>query len=305
MNILITGATGFIGSHLVHRLMSLHHRLFISIRPNSDMSRISDTLQTITPIEIDASLTGIQQTFKENHIDGVIHLATYYRKEDTEAEKVIMDKTNIDFPLHLFEIAQKHGSTFFINTGTCFEYEQSDKPIDEDSPIKPFNYYASTKVTFEKKLKQLAQASPMKVLTLKLFFPYGELDNNKLVKLLVEHIIKREIMHVTPGEQLLSYTYVDDIVDAYVRALTHMQTTKLPYDSIHIGGKAIKVVEIVNTLEMLSNTHEFIVRDKAYPPHEIMSMYTKSEKAKHILGWEPQWTLEAGLSKTYNYYLTH
>ncbi|MCX6731159.1 MAG: NAD(P)-dependent oxidoreductase [Candidatus Roizmanbacteria bacterium] len=305
MNILVTGATGFIGSHLVRRLLKLGHTLFIITRPHSDLSRINDILDNLIQVSSDPTLGAIHELFQKNAIDGVIHLATYYRKEDSKEEEKNMLETNIDFPYRLLIIAQQYGSTFFINTGTCFEYSPSLVSINEHSLIQPFNYYASTKFKFEDKLIESLQDSNLKALTLKLFFPYGEQDNNKLVRLLVESLIKKNEFHVTKGEQYLSYTYVHDIVDAYILALSHIKNMRSSYDIFNIGGTPIKVSNIFDTLEEISNKKGFIVRDKEYAKNEIMRMYTESEKAKKVLGWNQKFNLTEGLRKTYNYYLQY
>lgn len=303
MNILVTGANGFIGSHLVRKLLSLHHKVFIIVRPNSNLYRISDIYGKLIRVGIDSQFEEIRKTFQEKEIDGIIHLAGYYRKENLATEIEIMNKTNIDFPLHLLLLAKKYKLFFFINTGTCFEFAPSQNSIEENSLIKPFNYYASTKIKFEKELIKTIQNSTLKTLTLKFFFAYGERDNKKLIKLLVEQLIQRKKFHVTKGEQYLGYTYVDDIVDAYILALSHILVMRKNYDTFNIGGHPIKVSDIFDILEEISKTKGYIVRDKEYAANEIMNMFTSSIKAKQELGWEQKWNLKDGLQKTYSYYL--
>lgn len=303
MNILITGANGFIGSHLVRKLLNLQHKIFITVRSNSDLYRISDIYSKLIRVNVDSQLEEIRRTFQEKKIDGIIHLAGYYRKENLAAEIEVMDKTNIDFPLHLLSLAKEYKLLFFINTGTCFEYAPSEHSIDENSSAQPFNYYASTKLKFEKELVTSIQGSPFKALTLKLFFPYGEQDNNKLVKLLVEQLIRRKKFHVSKGEQYLGYTYVDDIVYAYILALSHILVMRKNYDTFNIGGYPIKISDIFDILEEISKTKGYIIRDKKYADNEIMNMFTNSIKAKQKLGWEQKWNLKDGLQKTYSYYL--
>ena len=65
MNILVTGATGFIGSHLVRKLLNLQHKVFISVRPSSNTSRINNISDKLIKIDIDSSLNGIHETFKK------------------------------------------------------------------------------------------------------------------------------------------------------------------------------------------------------------------------------------------------
>ncbi len=177
MNILITGGTGFIGSHLVKSLLILNHRLFVFVRPYSDLSRIEDVAYKIHFISTTDSYRQIKYMIIENAIDGIIHLATYYRKEDKDAEKKEMINTNVIFPSLIISLIKEppiKSIKFFINTGTCFEYKQSIQPIEENSLIEPFNYYASTKLLFEEKLKNEIIGTYFNALTLKLFFPFFE-----------------------------------------------------------------------------------------------------------------------------------
>ena len=227
MNILVTGATGFIGSHLVKKLLNLKHVIFITVRPGYNPHRISSIKEKLLFVKTDRSLSEIKKTFQKNKIDGIIHLAGYYRKEDFRSDIKKMNETNIDFPLKLISLAKEYGEPFFINTGSCFEYSSSKVSINENSLLKPFNYYAQLKLLFEEKLIELTKNSKMKALTLKLFFPYGERDGDKLVKLLVENIIQKNKFHVTKGEQELGYTYVDDIVSAYILALNYVVSMKI------------------------------------------------------------------------------
>lgn len=306
MNIFVTGATGFIGSHLVRRLLLSRHNLFISLRPNSENSRISDIVDpALKKVMIDDSLNGISRTFKENKINGVIHLATCYRKEDVLEQMDEMRQVNINFPSKLLEIAREYNSTFFINTGTCFEYDQSQTAINESSILRPFNYYASTKTEFENILISSSNKTSLKTLTLRLFFPYGEHDNQKLVRILIQSILKKEQIHVTKGEQFISYTYINDIIEAYLKAIAYINNMEYTHEVINVGSTPTRLSSIFDILEQTSHSKGIIIRDKEYSKNEIMSMFTESLKAKKILGWKQRWHLKEGLVNTYNYYLNH
>lgn len=303
MNILITGGTGFIGSHLIHRLVNEGHSIFAVVRPDSSLYRIQKYLTKIRLVEIDSDFKNVRVAFEKQHIDGVIHLATFYRKEDSALERHQMEIANVGFPKRIMKLARRHRVRFFINTGTCFEYLESNEPICEESPIRPYNYYAETKVQFEKWLKTYQKKSSINVLTLKLFFPYGEKDNNKLVRLVIEHILHHTQIHVTHGDQTLSYTYVDDIVDAYIRALAYVVTDTRSYEVINIGGSPVRLSALFDTIETIADNKNTLIRDKAYAQNEIMSMYTNSKKADMLLGWKQKWSLKKGLKKTFDYYL--
>jgi len=175
--VLLTGATGFMGSHLLEALLKQDYRVVILKRSTSDTWRIAHLLDQV--ISYDVDLVELELAFEEQEIDLVVHLATLYRKFEESTDIDGMLRTNVSFPSQLLYSAMRHEVKGFINTGTFFEYDCSKLPIDEKAALKPFNFYAQTKLAFENILKGYAEKIPS--ITLKLFSPYGEKDNQKLI----------------------------------------------------------------------------------------------------------------------------
>ena len=154
MTILITGATGFIGSHLLGKLLKLNYKIVVLKRTISDTHRIEHLLDEVITYDVD-ELNNFDKIFIDNKIDIIIHLSAMYLKEDKgKKEEQEMDKVNIYIPYQLLKSACKYKVKGFINTGTFFEYNLStDKPINEKTTIRPYNYHTITKIVFEKILK--------------------------------------------------------------------------------------------------------------------------------------------------------
>lgn len=302
MNILITGGNGFIGSHLIKKLLNSKNRLYLTVRNNSNLERIKKELSDLTLVNIDKQ--NLENFFSQTKIDLIIHLSTFYIKNEKAADIHDLISANVAFPASLLYLAAKNNVKYFINTGTCFEYLPKKAKISEKSTIRPFNFYTSTKIIFEELLKSYASQGKIKAVTLKLFFPYGEMDNDKLVKLLIEASIKNKKMEVTKGEQLLSFTYVNDIVEAYLKTTKYIKKTKKGYDIFNIGAQPVKVKDVIEILERISNKKNIFLRIRPYQKNEIMTMVADSKKAKTTLHWIPQWTIDKSLPKIYNFYKT-
>lgn len=303
MNILITGATGFIGSNLVEKLQTLDHKLYLLKRSSSNTSRLSNLQKNVSFLSID-SYDDLPKIFDNYHFDAIMHLATYYVKNEKSLEEIeTMNTANVTLPSLLLNLAVKNGVSAFINTGTCFEYKPTKKNLTETDLLEPYNYYAATKTAFEQILKYYAKDN-LRALTLKLFFPYGEKDNEKLIPLLVKSFINKQSFHLTKGEQRLGFTYVKDIVDAYISALAFITSGNYKkYEIFNIGSaNTHSPREIVEELEKISKKKIDILFDAPYSKNEIMYMACDPEKAKKILGWQPQTDLLKGLKKVYAFY---
>lgn len=302
--ILLTGATGFIGSHLLEALIKEGYNTIILKRSSSDVWRIKNKMDQVISYDLDKN--GLTEAFEENKIDCVIHLATHYIKQHKSQKEVKdMMNANIVFPTMLLETAIKHHVKYFLNTGTFFEYGLNDRTINsESSALAPYNFYAATKTSFENHLKYHINNSNMKGATLRLFAPYGEKDNEKLILFLLKNLGKKTLVSMSPGEQRWNFTYVADIVKAYLKTLDHLKKTERKYDVFNIGSdKAVSIKDTVKALEAASGkTINIKWGGKDYSKNEILFINCDPLKAKNILGWKPEYDIKKGLKQTYRFY---
>lgn len=305
--ILITGGTGFIGSHVLHRLLDEHYKVIVLKNPASDTWRIKDILNKVT-IYRSGEFLNYETVIRKHAVDGIIHLATKYIKyDDSEQEREEMVKVNVLSPAHLLRAAIKQKVKFFINTGTFSEYKSTKKPIREDSLVDPNNFYSATKSVFENILKIYSHQVKIKGITLKLFSPYGEKDNEKIIPLIMKSVIKGQVLRTTKGEQKLSFTYVQDIVDAYIDAIQFANSKNFQYEQFNIGANhAYTLVKIMSLIEKMSGRKSRIkIGAIAYNDKEIMHMLCDNTKAKKKLKWIPRTDIQEGLKKTYNFYKSY
>jgi nucleoside-diphosphate-sugar epimerase len=296
-NILVTGGTGFIGSHVVEALLNENFNVIILKRQSSDIWRIKNFLEKIVSYDIDK--IDLRDIFKENQINAVIHLATYYKKYHNYDDIEKMIYSNIAFPTKILDLCVEYDVKYFINTGTFFEYDISTLPVSENEKKKAFNLYSSTKISFEEILS--FYGDKVKCVTLKIFSPYGEKDNDyKLIPTLINKAIKNEEIYLSEGFQKLDFIYVKDIANAYIKAIKSMKEID-SLESFNIGtGFPYSIREIVSLIqEILDKEINVVWGDSA---QDIPICYADIAKAKEILKWQPLYSLREGLSRTIEYY---
>lgn len=300
-NILISGSTGFIGSYLTEALIQNNYSVILLKRETSNTFRIDKLLDKVTSYDVDK--VGIETIFQENDINGIVHLSTYYVKSHLLEDIDGLVESNVTFPTKLLELSIKYNVNFFINTGTFFEYNFHSNPISEKTKKEPFNLYASTKLAFESMLQYYALNSNLNILTLKLSAPFGYNDNHKLIPYLIKSVLNNEKVILERGEQEWDFIYVKDVVSAYIKAIKFCENTyRNVYEDILIGtGKKTSVKDIVNIINNLKG-EKLITLEKEYPSNQIFETFVDNSKAKNLLQWLPQYSIEESLKETYNLY---
>lgn len=308
--ILVTGAAGFMGSHLLERLLDLKYTVVIIEKSSSSKWRIKDLLSRLKVYNLEN--VSIEDIFKANSIDCVIHLATYYKKTHSKEDLEEFSDTIVKMPAEILECMVKYGTKFFINAGTFFEYKLEKKKVKgakakklgEDSTKEPYNLYSAFKASFSEILRYYSSNHNIGAIDLKLFSPYGPRDNEKLVVYLIKNMISNSRLEMTKCEQRWNWTYVKDIAEAFVRAVKSIESLKSGYEAINIGeSSAYSIKEMIAMLEDISGKDADVSYSKPYSKDEIFYVSCNNAKAKKLLGWTPKYSLKKGLEETYNYYL--
>ncbi|MDD4362671.1 MAG: NAD(P)-dependent oxidoreductase [Atribacterota bacterium] len=294
MNILITGATGFIGSNLVNRLLQEGHNIFCTLRENKENPFGEDKVKSI--IIRSNNLNESIEFFDENNIEGIVHLASFVISSDHKPEDIenLID-SNIIFGSFLLEIASHTKIKWFINTGT---YWQNYKSND----YSPVNLYAATKQAFEDIAKYYYETKKFKFCTLRLYDTYGKGDTRDKIFNLWNEISKTgETLDMSPGEQIIDFTYIDDIIDAYMLLIYYLNN-----NSVKVKNGDVFYLQSPerNSLKELSHIFENITNKKLninwgsrpYKNREVMEPIMTN---KSIPGFKHKITLENGIKKIF------
>lgn len=281
MKVLVTGATGFLGSHIVKALLKDGHQVIILKRSFSDTRRIVDILPWISAYNLDQC--ELEDPFR-NHgkIDAIIHTATCYGRNG-ESESHIFEANTV-FPLKLLEAATFYNTDTFFNTDTIL--------------YKHLNSYALSKKQFMEWGKQFANLGKIRFVNIKLEHMYGPGDDNSKF---TTHVIKSCLRNVpelklTAGEQKRDFIYIDDVVSAYSLLLHTAHEQPSLFQDYGLGsGKATSIREFVETVHRLTQSKTVLKFGAlAYREHEIMESKANIEPLK-ALGWDSKVSLGEGI----------
>jgi nucleoside-diphosphate-sugar epimerase len=302
--ILVTGATGFIGSLLVRRLVEGGCDVGVLKKGSSSIWRLENFSDKLTLFDVDLNDTElVHQAVVGFKPSIVFHLATYYAVEHKLAEIPIMIGTNVLGTVNLLEASKASGVKLFVNTSSCFVYKPQERPLLETDELNPLNLYAATKLNAEQMCSYYANVYGQNVVTFRLFPPYGPGDNErKLIPFLIKSFLEGKCPDLTTGIQKWDYTYVNDIVNAYLCLLNVSGLHNHEIFNI-ASGSAASVRDVAHFIARALNSKlEPNWGKVAHRQNEVWFNNADIAKAKLLLGWQPQISLEEGLKNTVNWY---
>jgi len=280
--VLLTGATGFLGSYLLGSLLKKGYKVVILKRSNSDTWRIQHLLDEIVSYDIDTQK--IELAFLEQAIDTVVHTACSYGRNGESMEEIV--QSNLTFGLRLLDACMKYSVNTFCNTDTFLD--------------RGLNDYALSKSQFTDWLKQ--KSEKVQVVNLKLEHMYGPKDDStKFVSWLLSQL-KAGVTEVklTSGEQRRDFIYIDDVVSAYMLAIAKSDELE-QYTELEVGiGCSTSVKSFVQFLkecyEYKFGASNTILGFGAVPYREGEVMDFNVDNSGLIdLGWKPAYSLKKGL----------
>ncbi|MGX9365360.1 NAD-dependent epimerase/dehydratase family protein [Desulfoplanes sp. PS50] len=292
--ILLTGATGFLGSHLLAALVKRGYNVIALKRSFSNTRRIDSLLNDIVVYDID--IVKIETIFRENSIDVVIHAATEYGRNVTNCLGDLV-RTNILFACNILEKSLREGVQCFINTDTFFSKNNIN--------YSHLAAYSLSKRHFHDWMKLLQCESSMKVVNMVVHHVYGHGDApHKFVSSLLHAFLHGEPkIPMTPGEQQRDFVHVSDVVEAYMLLIEKID--ELPgYVQFDVGSG--QPTTIRNFALVLKNKVELVLRKSVpttlkfgelpYREGEPMCSLADNKGLRNI-GWEPKLSLEQGIEE--------
>lgn len=304
--ILITGASGFIGSHLTKKLVQEGFEVGIIKRENSDLWRIKGLLDKIATFDVDLkNARRVHKILSGFRPDVIFHLATFYVTEHKAEEVPLMVDANVLGTLNLLEASKDTGVRLVVNTSSCFVYKQVENKLKENAVLEPLNVYALTKIHGEHACAYYTEKYGLKTITFRLFPPYGPADHERrLIPYAIKSFLSGIGPKMTTGKQRWDFIYVGDIVDAYLRLLS---VHELPerHEVFNIGtGNAVGVREVVNRIkEIIGSDAEPAWGAIPHRNSEVWFTCADTSKSKNFLRWKPKTSaLDEGLELTVEWY---
>lgn len=282
MNILVTGSSGFVGTHLCARLRREHHNVFYFARPHNFTQEPGADGNTF--FFANNNIGSLMLYLRQNQIEGIIHLASLYLQSHQEKDIPNLIQSNVYLGTAILEAACKAGVKWFINTGTIW---QNFNAPDGSDLYCPVNLYAATKQAFMNIAKFYSESTNMRICTLKLCDTYGPNDTRrKIYALFEENARTGELLKMSAGEQKMDILHIDDVVEGFVHLIEMMHKgEELLGEYVLSSGKQLTLREIAANYEKEHNVHLNIEWGaRPYRTREVMAPY----KGNVLPGWRPQ-----------------
>ena len=229
----------------------------------------------------DGSTGRLLSILREANPDIVFHLASMFIAEHTSESVADLVHSNVLFSTQLAEAMVGSGCKRLVNTGTSWQHFQS-------ADYRPVNLYAATKQAFEDILVYYHDAHDLSVVTLKLFDTYGPGDRRgKLLDILVEAAMSGEPLDMSPGEQIVDLTHVNDVATAFLTAASLLGQSSEPLqECFFISGERYSIRELVKVVELATGRMvDARFGRKAYGIRAVMVPVTDSHR---LPGWSPR-----------------
>lgn len=329
--ILVTGGTGYIGSHTVVELQQAGYEVVIVDDLSNSSTDVLDGITRITgerPIfeKLDCvDLEALKGVFEKHQFDGIIHFAASKAVGESVQKPLLYYRNNLVSLINLLELMPTHGVKGIVFSSSCTVYgEPNVNPIDESAPIKPAESpYGNTKQINEEIIQDFVHSgAPIKSIILRYFNPIGAHPSAEIGELpigvpqnLVPYITQtaigiREQLSVfgddynTPdGSCIRDFINVVDMAKAHVVAIDRMLTDKSDeaIEIFNLGtGVGLSVLELIKVFEKVSGkplNYKIVGRREG----DIEQIWAQPDKANKVLGWKAEATVEETMASAWKW----
>lgn len=275
--ILITGGNGFLGSEIIKDLIS-EYRVVVLQRTFKN-----ERLKNYPDIKI-YTAHHLEQIFKENKIDIIIHAATVYGRYG-ESSETILD-SNFLMPFRLLQFALKNKVSTFINVDTVLDKNTND--------------YSFTKAQFREWLMRVSDKIQVVNMQLEHFYGPGGNKDNFITIMSAKMLQNQPEIDFTKGEQKRDFIYIGDVVSAFNKVIKCLGELK-QYNEFQVAsGEAFTIRQMLESIKKITSSNSRLnFGNIPYRQNELM--FPESDNRELIkLGWQPKTSFEDGITKTIN-----
>ena len=303
--VLVTGAPGFIGSHLTRRLVEVEADVHAVTPDVSSVypTRLAELRDRITLHEANIVDRGAMEALvAEVQPERVFHLAAYTHvgKSWQRVDECI--QSNVQGTVNLLQALERSPYKRFVYMGSSEIYGDIDVPFREDAQVNPVSPYSVAKYAGEMYCRIFAQGHDWPIVMVRPFNAYGPAQSpDRVIPEIIVRALRGQELKMTQGRQTREFNYVEDLVSGLVLLGT---ADGIDGELFNLGcGEEVSMRDLALTIHGLMGT-AVPPQFGALPdrPTEIWRMYSDSTKVRERLGWKPAHTLEQGLQKTIAWY---
>lgn len=311
LNIVVTGGAGFIGSHLIDRLLAEGHTVtnIDNFDPFYDESIKRENIMghleydTCKLHETDIRDKAELDKATPDNTDVIVHLAAKAGVRPSIADPIAYQEVNVAGTQNILEVAREKGIKQFVFASSSSVYGNNPNVPwkEDDAVLQPISPYASTKVSGELLGHVYSHLYDIRFLALRFFTVYGprqrpDLAVHKFLKLMSQG---KEITLYGDGSTRRDYTYIDDIVDGIIAAIEYKDSM---YEVINLGNnQTVELFELVEAIEKASG----ITSKKTFGPEQlgdVKQTWANVEKANKLLSYSSSLNIDQGISEFFNWY---
>lgn len=287
--ILITGETGFVGTHLLKFLkksdIAVVNNHYFYKQKNED-GIINNRIDILDK----NSLEGL----KEN-IDTIVHLASKTSIPNSHTNPYETYYTNIVGTLNILEFARKRGIKKIINVSTYVYGKPAYLPIDESHPVNPHSPYNKSKILAENLCENYSTDHGLNIVTLRPFYIYGSTSTKlSFIASIGDQINSDGIVRLSAKNTKRDFLFVGDFVELILKVINNFPTG---YNVYNVGsGKSYSLEEIIKILEKIMNRKITIKYDDSIRPNDILEMVADISAVSSKFRWKPKVDIEVGLN---------
>jgi len=295
VSILVTGATGFIGSQVVRELVKRGHRVKASRLSVDDTSRVADVVDAVDWVTLDLMVASRKELAALcDSVDACVHAAWY-----VEPGRYVHALENIEWvavSMRLLEALADAGCKRAAYIGTCFEYDHQYGYLSESTPTAPWTLYGTAKLSTSLMGGQLARDRDVAFSWLRLFYQYGPHEyNQRLVPYVIQSLLRGEEAEIGSGEEIRDFLHVADVGAAIADVVLSDCV-----GAVNVGsGQPVRVRDLVSEIARQLDLQER-VRFGVRPDSPSTPPFICANNLRLVseVGWRPRYTLADGLRET-------
>jgi UDP-glucose 4-epimerase len=301
--VLVTGGSGFIGSHLVKSLLERGAKVAVTARYGDAVKniRLADCWSCIQVIEADLRNRGALQAILRFQPQIVFHLAAYQHVGQSFEQVEECFDVNAKGTANLFDVCEGVSKFVYIATSEVYGLQET-VPFVETMEPSPRSPYAIAKYAGEMYCRMKQRMGATSVVLLRPFNAFGPYQSTKaIIPEVILKCLRGEPIRTTPGEQTRDFNFVSNLTDAMLLAAAYQERIDGPMNIA--GGEELAIRDLVAKIADITESRSSIeIGALPYRPNEIWRMSGDAPRARKLLGWEPKVGFDEGLRITVAWY---